>query len=125
MGLEALSRGADYAYFNDINKKAYAITKENVMALKYDDVAKITNLDYKNALKTYSKKFSFVFLDPPYKLLCCEEVMKYLLENDLLEEDALIICEISKDTTLADVDGLVLYKERQYGIKKICIYMRR
>ena len=67
MGLEALSRGYEFAYFNDINKKAYQTTKENVNALGYERNTCVTNLDYNKALSSYTKKFNVVFLDPPYK----------------------------------------------------------
>ena len=50
MGLEALSRGCEKAYFNDLGKKAYNVTKENCKALGYHNDVVITNLDYRQAL---------------------------------------------------------------------------
>ena len=122
MGLEALSRGLDYCYFNDLNRKAFNTTKENVKALNYLEQSKIYNLDYKEALKMINNKLDFVFLDPPYKLEVVSEIIDYLYDNKLLNKDFLIICEVDKNYEFNFQNKLDLYKERVYGIRKISIF---
>ena len=121
LGLEALSRGAKKAYFNDMGKKAYLVTKENCKALGYNNEVVITNLDYKKALTMYKEPFDLVFLDPPYKLDCCNEIVKYIEENDLLTKDGFIICEVDKDTIINETDKFMIYKEKNYGIRTVYI----
>ena len=121
MGLEALSRGCEYACFNDLGKKAYNITKENCKSLGCLDNAFITNLDYKKALELYHEPFKFVFLDPPYKLDCCNEIIYYIEKNNLLTEEGLIICEVDANTVINETEKLEIYKEKEYGIRKIYI----
>lgn len=121
MGLEALSRGCEKAYFNDLGKKAYNITKDNCKALGYQKEVVITNLDYKKALAFYKEPFDFVFLDPPYKLDCCNEIINYIEENNLLKEDGVIVCEVDKDTLINETNNLIIYKEKEYGIRKVYI----
>lgn len=121
LGLEALSRGARKAYFNDMGKKAYLVTKENCKALGYNSEVVITNLDYKRALTMYKEPFDLVFLDPPYKLDCCNEIVKYIEENDLLTKDGFIICEVDKDTIISETDKFMIYKEKNYGIRTVYI----
>lgn len=125
MGLEALSRGYEFAYFNDINKKAYQTTKDNVIALGYEKNTSITNLDYKKALTSYKNKFNVVFLDPPYKLDCCNEIINYIDENNLLEEEGLIICEVDLNTKVNETNNYMIIKERDYGIRKVYVLGRR
>lgn len=125
MGLEALSRGYDFAYFNDLNKKAYLTTKDNITSLGYTNSSMLTNLDYKKALEGYKKKFNVVFLDPPYKLDCCNEIIKYIDDNNLLEDDGLIVCEVESNTTINETDNLEIIKEREYGIRKVFVLKRR
>ena len=121
MGLEALSRGARKAYFNDLGKKAYLTTKDNCRTLGYSDEVIITNLDYKKALTLYKEPFDLVFLDPPYKLDCCNEVIDYLEKNNLLSPDGFIICEVDKDTIINETENLEIYKEKNYGIRNVYI----
>ena len=121
MGLEALSRGCSKAYFNDLGKKAYLITKENCKALGYSNEVVITNLDYKKALQLYKEPFDLVFLDPPYKLDCCNEIIEFIEKNDLLTNNGLIICEVDKDTIIKPTEKLEIYKEKNYGIRSVYI----
>ena len=125
MGLEALSRGYEFAYFNDINKKAYQTTKDNINALGYEKKSIITNSDYKRALLSYTKKFNIVFLDPPYKLDCCNEIISYIDDNNLLEDDGLIVCEVDLNTNIFETNNFEIIKEREYGIRKVYVLKRR
>ena len=121
MGLEALSRGCSKAYFNDLGKKAYQVTKDNCKTLGYSQEVVITNLDYKKALQLYKEPFDLIFLDPPYKLDCCNEIIDYIEKNDLLASDGLIICEVDKDTVINPTEKLEIYKEKNYGIRSVYI----
>ena len=125
MGLEALSRGAKFCYFNDINRKAFEVTKKNCSNLNYFQETKITNLDYHQALKQITKKVDLVFLDPPYALNCYSEIMMYLIDNQLLNENSLIVCEVGKDVKIEPPFNFVIYKEKLYGIKKVIIYRQK
>lgn len=121
IGLEAISRGVEKCFFNDINKVAYNVTIENINTLKYQDKSEVTNLEYidcLNKLKEY--KFNFIFLDPPYKLNCLDEILKFIKENDMLNEDGLIVYESGKEFSY-NSEVFELYKEKKYGIKKITI----
>ena len=122
MGLEALSRGAKFCYFNDINRKAFETTKKNYQNLKYSEEAKITNLDYRQALRQINRKCDIVFLDPPYALNCYYEIMSFLHQKELLAKGSLVICEAAKDVVIEIPNGFVLFKEKIYGIKKVMIF---
>ena len=45
VGLEAISRGADYVVFNDVSKDSLAVLRKNLSLLKTD--AKIYNCDFR------------------------------------------------------------------------------
>lgn len=119
MGLEALSRGCSKAYFNDLGRKAYNVTKENCKALGYSKEVVVTNLDYRKALSMYKEQFNFIFLDPPYNLDCCNEIIEYVETNNLLTPNGLIICEVDKDTKINPTEKLEIYKEKNYGIRNV------
>lgn len=122
LGLEALSNGSKFAYLNDFNKKAVDAIRKNIELLKVEN-AKILGLDYKKALNYFKENnitFDIIFLDPPYKERIIEETVNYLLENNLLNEDGIIICEYEHDFN-DEFDGLELIKQKKYGYKFVKI----
>ena len=123
-GIECISNGSKIVYFNDYNKKCIDTINRNLTNMNVVNQGVLTTMDYKDALKYYKKnniKFDLVFLDPPYKEHIINEIMDYLLENDLLNNNSLVICEfINKEEYISD--KVKLYKERKYGEKYVFIY---
>ena len=65
IGLEALSRGAKDVTFNDVNKDAVRIIKENLKKVREE--REVLNLDYKLCLaKMEGRHFDYIYVDPPY-----------------------------------------------------------
>ena len=125
LGIEALSNGAIKSYFVDNNKIAINTIKENINNLKIDNYSIIFD-DYMNALKTFKNnniKFDIVFLDPPYKYNYIDDVISYMIDNDLLNKDALIICEFENSIKI-DYKELSIIKEKKYGYKKVIIFKK-
>ena len=124
LGIEAISNGANYVYFNDKNIKCAKIIKENLVNFNVLDNYFITNMDYREALNYYKNKnikFDIVFLDPPYKENIINDILNKLLECDLLNNKALIICEFTKKEIYLS-SQLALIKEKKYGEKYVYIY---
>ena len=68
LGLEALSRGAEYAVFNDAARESVAIVRANVEKLGFTRQAAVYSLDYRAAIQAAARagfRFGLVFLDPP------------------------------------------------------------
>ena len=123
-GIECISNGANTVYFNDYNIKCIKVIRDNLTKMNVLDQSKITNLDYKKALSYYKEnniKFDLVFLDPPYKKLIINEILDYLLSNNLLNNNALVICELTNKEEYIN-DKLRLFKEKNYGEKYVLIY---
>lgn len=123
-GIEAISNGAKIVYFNDYNIKCVKTIKDNLVNMNILDYSKITNLDYKKALKYFSEsniKFNLVFLDPPYKKHIINDILDNLINNDLLNPNALVICEMSEKEDYIN-NNAILYKEKKYGDKIVLIY---
>ena len=92
--LESLSRGAKFAFANDINKAACAIINANVTNCRFAKQVKITNLDYQVFSKTLTKKCDIIFIDPPFANITCQQwIIDYFYENNLLADNALIMLE--------------------------------
>jgi 16S rRNA (guanine(966)-N(2))-methyltransferase RsmD len=124
LGIEAISNGANKAYFNDKNKKCLNVIKDNLKEFNVQDDSILTNMDYHEALNYYKNKgirFDLIFLDPPYKEQIINEILEIIKSNDLLNKNGLVICEFtSKERYLGN--DFTIYKERKYGDKEVLIY---
>ncbi len=120
MGIEALSRGMDYLYLNDLNKDALNVCKKNCTSLGIKEV-KYYNLDYKAFYNTVDIKYDLIILDPPYKMVNVEEILELSLNK--LNNDGLIVFEMGIDTKFPEeINGLSLIKNKTYGIKRVVVY---
>ncbi len=121
MGLEALSRGASKAVFNDINKKALDCTKRNALKLHVDNICEFYNLDYKEYLNNAKEVFDIIFLDPPYKMNNVDEILCLIKDNNMLNKNGIIAFEMEKNTNPKS-EYFEILKDRSYGIKRVVIY---
>ncbi len=113
VGLEALSRGADYVVFNDVSKDSLAVLEKNLALLRAN--AKIYNLDYRELLSKLDITFDIIYIDPPYKSEAGKEALRLIAEKNLLNTGGVAVFESDRPFEGA-VDKLVLYDERKYGI---------
>lgn len=127
LGIEAISNGAKVSYFNDINKSCIKVINDNINNFNIEDKCSVLNKSWEGALKylnSSSLKFDLIFLDPPYKMENLNVVIDKLIEYDLLNEGALIVCEMSNDY-LNDWNNLEKIKNKKYGDKFIIIYKNK
>ncbi len=125
-GLEAISRGSNFAYFVDYDKDAVKTIKKNAETLGELDNVVIELKPVDRFLKAMHKDLMFdqVFIDPPYDMNVYEDILKEL--NDHLYVDSLVVCESRKDVHLPEmVMNLEKLKEKVYGIKKVTIYEKK
>ena len=108
LGLEALSRGAREAVFNDLSRDSVRLVG-------------VYNLDYSVCLDRLEGKFDIVFLDPPYRLDCGAEALKKLAGRGLLAEGGVAVLErdVLPD---GEIPGLERFDERKYGKAKFAFY---
>lgn len=108
IGLEALSRGAEYAVFVENSKKAAKCIEDNISFTRFDKVSKLYQADVRSALSMMEGKYRFdiIFMDPPYNHGLEKEVLAYLADSSLVKADTIIITEASLQTDFFDVDDL-------------------
>ena len=66
LGIESLSRGAEYVEFVDNNPKTLKILKQNIDSLSVQDNCMIFKNDALKHLIYTDKKYDIIFADPPY-----------------------------------------------------------
>ena len=119
MGLEALSRGAEFCHFMDNSIEAKRISLENISKLgaeKYSLFTMINILDLKNNDDISS---DLVFLDPPYGKNLGEKAIAVLLKYGWVNKDAIFILE--KETRNELSCDLKIIDQRKYGKTEIII----
>lgn len=122
LGIEAISNYASTCYFVDNNKEAIKNLKINIVNLNINDKCIVMNKDYRNALKLLTdKKFDIVFLDPPYKENIYEKIIVCLLDNNMINDNGIVVCEHNIDL---EINELKLLKHKDYNNKKISIYKK-
>lgn len=121
LGIEALSRSAEKAYFVDNSKKSLETVKKNLSITGFDNKSEIFNMNGQDFLKMIDKKFDFIFLDPPYNLGILTEILPDL--SSKLNYNGKIFCEHEKNLILPDeINNLRLKKIYKYGKIKVSLY---
>ena len=116
MGIEALSREASKCVFVDNNKVAYNTIKHNLENLKIDNY-ELLLMDDMKALERFKNNnyiFDIVILDPPYKSETYIEVINYLINNGLVNDNARIITECNRELDFSSITTKRI-KEYRYG----------
>ena len=108
LGLEALSRGAARAVFVEKNPKACTCIRENLTFTKLADSGTLLNMDVMQALRSLEGKgvFDCIFMDPPYNHELERQVLEYLQDSSILDENTLIIVEADLATDFGYVEDL-------------------
>ncbi len=128
IGLEALSRGAEYAVFVDSNRQAVACIEDNIASTKLRSRCEVKKMDYLAALRSLEGRFLFdiIFLDPPYGKGMAAEVLRALSVSSLCGEETMVIVEESLDFPPEDLEeaGYQLYRVKRYKTNQH-IFLRR
>lgn len=92
--IESLSRGAKFAYANDINFAACKIIKQNLLVCNLQNDSKLSNLDYQTFSKNLKNKCDILLIDPPFANITCQQwILDYFINHDLLNDNAIIMLE--------------------------------
>lgn len=123
MGIEALSRGAEFCVFVDSNKKSLDVTKANLTKTSLFKQSRVVAMDCKNFLTTTKDTFDIAFLDPPYNKGMLEEALALLTSK--MGEKGIILCEHDKHDTLPqEIEGFYLKKKYSYSRVAVSRYER-
>lgn len=127
LAIEALSRGMKEAYCIDHHYQAIKVIKENMELVGCADRAVILKQDANQALQQFAaqhQSFDLIFLDPPYAKQEIEQQLTFIMENHLLSDMGIIMCEVdAKTVELPDeIAGLYCRRRATYGITQIVLY---
>lgn len=121
IGIEAISRGAQKAYFVENAPKAIACIEQNLTFTKFKDYAIVLKQDVFAALHNiYEKNVDVIFMDPPYDNEHEKRILMLLRDMKYVTEDTLIVVEASLDTDFSYLPeyGYSIIKEKRYKTNK-------
>jgi len=123
LALEALSRGASSADLVDKSPEAARVIKENIQKTHFEALATLSQRDFKMFLSSAKKKYSLVFLDPPYANEMMMPALRSLVANNLLSDEAVIVCEISADDKKSE-EAVIAFCENGFSVRKNNVYAK-
>ncbi len=134
MGLEALSRGAEFVTFVEKDPEIASILKKNIEKAGFANVSKVkmTNAFRAGApVGLQRKKYDLVFVDPPYpttKNVQAESALSGLLNllPEQLSEDGIVVVRTHKSVELLEEYGqLKVLQRRVWGTMAIVILNKK
>jgi 16S rRNA (guanine966-N2)-methyltransferase len=129
LAIEALSRGAAYAAFVEMNKKAAACIEGNLKDLGLGRArARVHATDlFKLLKKRPEREYGLVFIDPPYGKGLLVPALELALEQGWIAPGAFVLAEVEAglDMDPADVHAaLEVSADKLYGQTRIVIWTR-
>lgn len=113
LGLEALSRGAEFVSFVDDGRVSGGLIKKNIEICRAQSQ---TNVIRRDALKlgdNADAPYDLVFLDPPYGKGLGEKALANALAKGWIAKDALIVWE--ENAPMEGPKGVSVESSRKYG----------
>lgn len=121
VGIEALSCGAKYAYFVDINNNAVKMIKANIAKVKAETSSTIICSDILN-IKSRRQKCDFVFLDPPFHAnIGIEKVINHLIKEDWIATQTIVVVE--SPTLFDTLQGFRTLISRKIGTISFSVFI--
>ncbi len=119
LGIEAVSRGAEFCIFMDNNKYSLSVINKNVNLCRIENRTRIIKKDIiglDKIINYANYQFDILFLDPPYKANIIDSVMKKISQTVFQDSKVIIIAEHSIKTKLSQIiTPFILYDTRKYG----------
>ncbi|MBF0195391.1 MAG: 16S rRNA (guanine(966)-N(2))-methyltransferase RsmD [Magnetococcales bacterium] len=136
LGLEALSRGAESAFFIDNHRESISLIHENIKRCGFTSNSTVLSGSatqeklYKTIDKQLNKKecknrgFNLVFLDPPYGKGMAQTAINHLIASSLLLADGVIVTEEANNVMVSLPIDWTLWQSRGYSETRINIWTR-
>lgn len=123
LGIEALSRGAEWCDFVEKSTECADVIRQNLRTVRLDDKAKVWRISADRAAERLQGPYSLIFADPPYNDDVAARVIRRLGETALIGSGTTLIVEHSKRREPAERIG-PLYRvwSRRYGDTHVTVY---
>ena len=126
LGIEALSRGAEWVDFVEMDYKLARRIRENLEDFSLADNGCVYTAKVEKVLSNLPGGYDVVFSDPPYNMVDVEHMMKKLSQNLIVNREGVVILEHRCDTTVLEAyENLIRTDVRKYGGTAISFFRLR
>ena len=124
LGIEALSRGAEWADFVERDQRQCQVVRANLETTGFLHAAGVHCSAVEVALPGLPGPYGLVLMDPPYQLTSAGEVLSAIArQKDLMEPGSTVVIGHSKRLSLdAKYGPLELVSQRRYGDNAVDFY---
>ena len=122
LAIEASSRGAIKVIAIENSKQAYDVIQTNIDKLEITNIELYLDDAISYICRSSGKLFDLIFIDPPFANFdIYSKVLKLIVETKILKKHGLIIFETSDPKRIDIPLGLVIQKQRRYGISYVLL----
>lgn len=128
VGIEALSRGARFARFLDLNRQAVQTIRDNLVHTRLEQPSEILQTDSQSyLLRKPDKAFDYIYIAPPqYKQMWKDAVQRIDTQPYWLLEDGWIIVQIHPiEYEALDLNHFIEFDKRKYGSTLLVFFEKR
>ncbi len=125
LGIEALSRGADWVDFVERAPQCCAIIKENLERTKLAERAHVYCCNVTKAFSFLDKEYGIILIDPPYTDSSIGDVIGQVAKSKIVGNDTTVVVTHSPHLSLAPAySPLKMTKEHRHGDSYISVYRK-
>jgi len=125
LGIEALSRGAEWVDFVDYRKSCCDLIRTNLKKIGVMQRAHVYCCRVSKAVTFLERSYDIIFIDPPYSNSTANNLLRDLASSKLLDKNStIVLCHANRFPLNSDYDGLHLIEQRRYGDTFIFIYQK-
>ena len=123
LGIEALSRGANWADFVEQDARACRIIQGNLAVTHLAGRAAVHCTTVRRALGSLTEGYDIIFVDPPYADTAAYGLLPELVESQAVHQGTVLVVEYSSRMRLDGPGGAFrLLRERRYGDTTVSLY---
>lgn len=127
VGIEALSRGAEYVAFVEKDWRAVEVIKRNISACNLNNRYDIYRDDVFRRIRKFkenNEEFDIIYLDPPFTVdQIFMRVMTALSDGKIISENGIVVIRSKRDKEMPDEIGILKrYRQKNYSLSTIHFY---
>ncbi len=120
LAIEALSRGASYAVFIDIDKYHLDVARKNIKNLGEEENATFIRANSSTPPPAHVP-CNLIFIDPPYNQGLAQATLENIVKGNWLAKDAVVVVETAKKEDIITPEGYEELEDRKYGNSRMRI----
>ena len=131
VGIEALSQGAGFATFVDMNPNCLSIIRQNLSKLGLFERSRLVRADVAKNLAYAGGPFDLIFMGPPYHdqnwtaLFLTMPTLKEIARCGMLKPDGVVVGQHHAKEPITETPEWEMYRQEAYGDTKVSFFKLR